>query len=414
LIGSTPLGRHRILFPIWVIVLVIGSYLILKRVEDLHSSTSTLNAISIFLVAMALVQIAVVQIQKNTQTANTELPRELMGMQLPAPAPDIYYIIMDGYGRQDALAEDIQFDNSEFIQKMESLGFYVGRCSQSNYAQTKLSLSSSLNMNYVETYYPEPLDPQRTESHGLEPFVTHPLVRRALERLGYLTVAFETGFDWTEMHDAGIYLAQHPNEGLNGFEALLIRSTAALVISDAAAFVPDLNNPDMLHRDRVLYTLDQLPKLPVTDRPKFVFAHVVSPHPPYVFDAQGNLPAQGKNEARLYREQIEYLNSRLPAIVQEIISESAVPPIIIIQGDHGAPVSSDTTRMQPLNLYFAPRAVQANLYPTITPVNSFRVIFNSVFSAHLPLLKDRSFFSRYQHPFAFEEIPNEDRDCLNP
>lgn len=418
LLAPTPLGRHRVLFPIWMGILGVGSFWILGRVTNLKRSTAALNIISSVLLLMALTQIITGQIQKSAQPETLTLPAELLHARLPADPPDIYYIILDGYARQDALSEDIQLDNSAFIAEMEALGFYAARCSQSNYAQTKLSLSSALNMNYLEEYY-HTSDPQRTESHGLEPFVTNSLVRRVLERLGYVTVAFETGYDWTEIQDADIYFAQKPNleGGINAFEALLIRSTVALVLSDAAVnlpdiLVPDLSNPDLLHRGRVLFTLDQLPDLPATDRPKFVFAHVVSPHPPYVFDFQGDLPDLGNNDVSLYRDQILYLNSRVIPIIAEIIAETDTPPVIIVQGDHGAPISSDTARMQILNLYLVPKTAQTKLYPTITPINTFRVIFNSLFGTNLPLLEDQSFFSRYQNPFNFEPIPNEDPDCL--
>ena len=46
------------------------------------------------------------------------------------------------------------------------------------------------------------------------------------------------------------------------------------------------------------------------------------------------------------------------------------------------------------------------LYPTITPVNSFRMIFNGYFGQNLPLLEDVSFYSNYDDPFSYKPIPN--------
>ena len=61
--------------------------------------------------------------------------------------------------------------------------------------------------------------------------------------------------------------------------------------------------------------------------------------------------------------------------------------------------------MKNLNAYYMPGA---NIlpYPTITPVNSFRMIFNDYFGQDLPLLEDVSFYSSYDDPFSYKPIPN--------
>jgi hypothetical protein len=41
------------------------------------------------------------------------------------------------------------------------------------------------------------------------------------------------------------------------------------------------------------------------------------------------------------------------------------------------------------------------LYDSITPVNSFRILFNLYFGTHFELLKDESFFSTWEHPYQF-------------
>ncbi len=65
--------------------------------------------------------------------------------------PDIYYIILDGYGRGDVLKSVYGFDNEKFYNELENRGFFIARKSNANYAQTTLfSLASSLNMEYLE------------------------------------------------------------------------------------------------------------------------------------------------------------------------------------------------------------------------------------------------------------------------
>jgi hypothetical protein len=91
--------------------------------------------------------------------------------------------------------------------------------------------------------------------------------------------------------------------------------------------------------------------------------------------------------------------------VESIIKNSSIPPIIIIQGDHGPSHFDETTRMGILNAYYFPEA-QPALHPSITPVNSFRVLFNTYFGTEFNLLKDTSYYSEYPYAYQFDIVPN--------
>jgi hypothetical protein len=105
---------------------------------------------------------------------------------------------------------------------------------------------------------------------------------------------------------------------------------------------------------------------------------------------------------------VTYINKRILAIVDLILKDSPKPPIIIIQGDHGpAPFDVIPRRMKNLNSYYFPDNTEG-LYPTITPVNTFRLILNKYFGQQYPMLEDRSLYSAYDIPYNYEEIPN---DC---
>jgi hypothetical protein len=138
---------------------------------------------------------------------------------------------------------------------------------------------------------------------------------------------------------------------------------------------------------------------------------VLAPHGPLVFGVDGSQvyypePVSNADYFRGYRDELAYLNSRLIGVLDRILTDSAVPPIIILQADHGHDLASADDRMAILNAYYLPGDGKDLLYPTITPVNSFRIIFNHYFGGQFDLLKDRSFFSYYQTPFEFKYIPN--------
>jgi hypothetical protein len=351
--------------------------------------------------------------------------------------PDVYYIILDSYARQDALREEYGFDNSAFIDELRARGFYVAECSQSNYARTELSLASSLNYDYL------PLP--GTDASDLTPpdALLHGRVRTFFEDQGYETVAFPTGFRWIEWSDADIY-ARTParfNE-LSDFETLFAETTALRIPLDLGMMSAVSASPNERARERTLNVVKTLKQVPEYPGSHFVYAHIVSPHAPFVFDADGNPvnsassrvmtdegysgvvtrpsralePDSGlidTNATRMtnsdprfgYAGQADFIGKQILEVVDVLLQSSEVPPIIVIQGDHGAPTLNKEERMRNLNAYYLPGIdAEQVLYPAITPVNTFRVILNTYFGQDLPLLEDKSLYSNYGNSGRFELI----------
>jgi hypothetical protein len=360
--------------------------------------------------------------------------------------PDIYYIILDGYGRADALAEFYGYDNRQMIDYLERRGFYVAHASYANYNQTFLSLPSSLNMEHIMPLLGvEPGDDYNYAEHIR--LIRDSALREVLEELGYETVTFNSGFALTRIENSDHYLTprgeagQAPTitslslfgaeVGLNRFEALLVETTLFQPLF--RTLLHETGEPPEFqeHRQRIQFIFEQLPAFAAQEGPYFVFAHVIAPHPPFVFKADGSprpniLPfsysdanhwvwSKGTRSEYVegYREQLIYINSLLIEAIQEILAESDRPPVIIVQGDHGpgayfAWESLENTqleeRMGILNAYYFPGGDRGLLYPTITPVNSFRVLLNRYFGFDLPLLEDRSYFSPWSEPYDFVDI----------
>jgi hypothetical protein len=163
---------------------------------------------------------------------------------------------------------------------------------------------------------------------------------------------------------------------------------------------------------RVLYKFDRIAEIPKINEPTFVFAHMLIPHAPYVFNKNGKYlteeEANRRSETENYIGQIIYLNKKLIVIIEKLLSESSMPPIIILQSDEGpypkkqtiqpkdfklSKVSDKNLRekMRILNAYHLPGANRMLLYKNITPVNSFRIVFNLYFNTNMKLLPDESF-----------------------
>jgi len=211
------------------------------------------------------------------------------------------------------------------------------------------------------------------------------------------------------------------NIGFNDFEQLLLGTIAAKLLFDFPLILNPVqkdrlaeikNNPRASHRERVLYALEKISVIPEEiPGPKFVYAHIIFPHPPFVVDADGS-PLQNSpiDELSAYANQIDYLDRRLLEIVDTLIEKSNPDPVIVIQGDHGATIEYQDLGIDPsnrlgiLNAYYLPahqnklNTPHESLYPTITPINTFRVIFDRYFNGEYGLLDDRSIVGR-QSPY---------------
>jgi len=286
-----------------------------------------------------------------------------------------------------------------------------------------LSISSSLNMDYLQTLDPDYADPQHNSRAALPEYIHHGAVRQYLESLGYHIIAFDSGLTWTNLLDADVFLKFSGRsvefmgmlERINEFESMLLDTSGALLLTDATVKLPELFQPKIglkrMHRERVLYALNKLPETTAIPSPKFVFAHIVSPHFPYVIGPDGEMLDKDINGEVGYVGQVTYINKRIIPILGQIIAGSDNPPVIIIQADHGSVISDPAHRMQILNAYYLPGGGDQLLYDSISPVNSFRLVFNHYLGASYDLLDDLPYFSSYETPFDFSLQEDANSNC---
>lgn len=227
-------------------------------------------------------------------------------------------------------------------------------------------------------------------------------------------VAFDAGFEWTRVTDVDYCLGPGRDplglQSLGEFDALFIKTTAPLAVTDArqkllSPYAEAVNFPYQGHIERQLLILDQLPTVATLPEPTFTFAHILIPHPPHVFAEDGSIEADpGFYGGRLggavnseywrlgYVHEVQSVNGRILQIVRTILAESASPPIIVMQEDTGVyPSGDDSGLLSILNAYYLPGAGSDRIHPTITPVNTFRVIFDLHFGTAYGLLPDRSY-----------------------
>ncbi|HMB23372.1 MAG: hypothetical protein ACM33V_13745 [Chloroflexota bacterium] len=374
---------------------------------------AALNVIVLGLVLMSLGQSNLAGPGGNARRAAAE-NAPLQDLTLPQNPPDVYYFILDMYTRQDLLKSSYGFDNSDFLHALEERGFYVARCSQSNYSRTELSLTSSLNISYLPELDSKFANTESTARSHLWDTLKHNTVRYQLESLGYKTISYANGFPWSELDDADLFLTPPPfSSGMTEFETLFLQTTLARLAQDFGWIDLDQISGQNF-RDRDLLVFDSMPDVARMQGPKFVYVHLILPHPPFVFGPDGKYtnPADFWNEKKLYpgskfkvgyTNQVTFINSRLLEMIDTILAESATPPVIILQGDHGPWLQPNPQHFFILNAYYLPGHTD-ELYPTISPVNSFRMVFNDYFGGGYELLQDKAYYSPVPKLYKFSEI----------
>lgn len=326
----------------------------------------------------------------------------------PGQPPDIYHFIFDRYASDDVLRDHFGVDNSAMRRFLEEHGFYVARGSNSNYPKTGPSLASTFYMDYLDLLQ----DDDRVRGSNWHPIfkmLRDHRVARFLKSRGYDFVQF--GSWWTGTYNNPTADENHPH-GFSEFALLYLTQTALRPVFRA---LPQNTltmrlNWDNAQCQRVAPQVREIKAVgEAHDRPVYVFAHFLLPHGPYGFATDGRCltleESIRRGDRQGYIDQVAYANRIIREIVTTLQSQDGPAPIIIIQADEGpfpnrdygvpwqdATVEELRIKSGIMNAYYFPNRDYGALRPDITPVNSYRVIFNAYFGTSFPLLPDRVFF----------------------
>ncbi len=406
-IGSFRFGSHKSMYTFSFLFLLAG-FIILRRTSKSPVALSKiLTIISSVLILFPLVSVSHFKLRAASSYRDTRnldsYVKELSLSSDKQGGPDIYYIILDRYAGDGILEEFYDYDNKYFSDFLLDRGFYLATGSFSNYQMTSHSLASSLNIEYIN-YLNEEIGDESSDWMPLFSRLEDNTVWRFLKEKGYKYIHFGPKWQPTSNNKyADININYY---ALPEFTSLLLRTTMVLPILNKF----EIAGTRMEKYKRILYEFEKLAEIPYKTEPTFVFAHMLIPHGPFVFDKNGNyitsetLNKMSREEKIL--EQLEFANTKIMQLVDEILERSDTPPIIIIQGDEGPypPTCLDSQfnwtratdselklKLSILNAYFLPGVAGDMLYPWITPVNSFRLIFNLYFGTNLELLPDKNY-----------------------
>lgn len=414
------LGRHRMVLIVWALVAAVALVPAVRRRRVPPRLTAALNVMAVLVVGIALARIVVYESTRRRATDSALATLRVDAEPLPdreplGYAPDIYYFVMDRYPNAMTLREQFGFDNGPFLGALRERGFVVLDEARANYATTPLSLASSLNMEYldrVRTLVGE----DATDTSVTFGLVQDHRVQRLLRQRGYTYVHVGSWWEPTrrsELADVNVTYAFPVSE----FVRELLETTVAWPVFYR------LVDFGQLHRKQVLFKIEKMPEIVALPSPKFVFAHFLVPHPPYVFDRDGKLPTTTqlaeRGERASFIHQVEFVNARLREIVDGILAHSEHPPVIVLQSDEGphlaellgagpeARMDEEIIKMKTyiLNAILLPGISRDALDATHTPVNTFRLVFNTCFGADYPMLANTSYwFADARRPYRYVDV----------
>jgi Sulfatase len=367
-------------------------------------------------------------------------PLHVTPASLAVPPPDVYVLILDGYGRADVLRDLYGFDNP-LPGTLRANGFFVADAATANYAQTALSLASAFNLDYL----PQLGQGRRSDTdsrRGLADLIVGSRFFRAFADAGYRLRVYES--EYSMIRPPGGSDRRRASYHLNDFGYTVFETTAVPALFQAAG-LPRGWLPLQVHRHHLEWTLADLAEnLPTVDaKPTFVFAHLLAPHPPFAVDAEGNLrntraPAlihdgnmwrtiaqhSGDSYRAGYVDAVRYLNDRVTRVVRAIADRPSRPALVLIHSDHGPGLEVEwedpgaTNMRERMGVLLAVRFPQGGapgFGEAATLVNAYRSVINGALKLQLPSLEDRSYFSTRSRPFEYIDVTDRARcrGCTN-
>jgi hypothetical protein len=316
--------------------------------------------------------------------------------------PDIYFFVFDEYTNNKTLKKMWGYDNSQITDWLSTNGFHIPSDTRSNYSFTVFSVSSTFNMDYIDknaggngTVIPNLLKANQSLSNN----ETFSILKKENYSIRFIA-PFNNTIEENGLDHFFDYLVdgQIPGQTLPGSLGITImsglKSGYRPYFKDSMAFNEHLQQKYKSVRltvDKIKETTDSS----TNRKPHFIYGHILVPHVPHLFDSSGKFLSykQSLNMTLYdtYTAQVNYANSLIKEIVEHIKQHNKPNTIIIIEGDHGFrrfPDSLNRYDLPNFSAIYFPDKNYSRLYDTMSPVNTFRILFDQYFQQNFPMLKD--------------------------
>ncbi len=378
--------------------LFLAVFILLCRIKKVSAKITVLfNVVSMVMILVCIMNFASAKIRESNfiKQFPVQAKEVVAPGKVPDNCPNIYHFILDEYPIADSLKAELGIDNSDFINELKSLGFYVPPKTHSNYSMTTQSTSSLLNYRYLTDMELESYTKFKTR-YVLQNLLDNNRMFAFLKKCGYTTVTTPTVATQGKVWKADIQYSA-------GY-----RSTYHMELIGNTPFRVFRHHVDSLLVFNSIMDTRKIVRDVVKDEnicPAVVYSHILSPHDPVCLDADGASIQSGGRSIDLSREEqivcyknhLLGLNKLILQLIRDIQADSKVPPVIIIQGDHGLrwrmlDENQDVSVLRKygnLNALYLPGYDYDKLPDDLSLVNTYRHIFNHYFGADLEILEDK-------------------------
>ena len=397
-------GRYVFILPFSILTLIVLFIYLKKTTKRFERFSTLLNAlliIYILLDASILIWKSKSPRKHNISVQNfSEIQNATISDS--CAKPDIYFLLFDEYAGSKSLKDKYGYVN-EIDTFLRANGFHIQAQSRSNYNFTAFSMSSILNMAYLGNFNSKSVT--ANDYVGCNYLIRHNRVIEFLERNGYEIINYSV-FDLKGKPALVQQFFLPQSEKIISERTFFNRINTDIGWNLYAKFNIPINPKKTFfnhHKNNNVFishiknTVSQgFPK------PRFVYAHLYLPHPPFFFDKNGKLrdPKISFRQAdyfnpAAYIGYLQYTNRRMKDLINTILAKNP-NAVIVLMADHGyRPGTTDPSpadHFNILNAVYFPGKDYKGFYSNISGCNQFRVIFNKLFQQNFPLLKDSSIF----------------------
>lgn len=396
-----PLSHYRYLLSAFLLGIVLLYFYCKRSATAFQKVTLYLNSVFIFFILYDIVVI--------TLPANDHIPPEAQNHALLNAGqgnfekkPDIYFILMDEYSGSKALSTYFNYDNSKFENFLREQGFFVASSPICNYTATASSMASILSMDYLKWL------PSRKENAidyaRANKVISDNNVMQFLKQNGYTLYNYSI-FDIgdqpsrfnTELFSFKIKLITSKTL-VNRMKKDLIWDLLVKLGGKADWIGEKLQHTTKTGNEKIIRLTKALTEESVY--PKFVYAHLMMPHAPFFYDSSGaavninifNTAIDPDKYTRAYFQYLVYTNKVMAGLMNDLLEKTKKQAVIILMSDHGyRSFFVNGNYITPDNIFnavFIPGNDYRQYYDSISNVNQFRVLFNTLFETKLPLLPD--------------------------
>jgi hypothetical protein len=418
---------HPVLLPLWTAATVGGIWWLARRLAVLDRAETFLSLTGGILIGWYVLSIGVAQwrsagaVRKSGLVQRLAQPIPVRPGARGGPRPDIYLIVLDEYANAEVTGHLFGFDNRPFLDSLRRLGFVVPAV-HSNYLHTFLSLPSLLNAAQVAVLSDE-LGRRSLDRTVPDYLVQHNRTVSFLKSQGY-RFAFFPSLSWeATRHSSEADLEFHVSPASNPAGEVTGSGLRQVLVKTSLLKFVDWGSPDLV-RGHVRRTFAGIARMPEVPGPVFTFAHVLNPHGPYLFDRACRpappRPRGGGSQAvaAAYVEQVQCLDRMVLELVTGLLRGSDLPPIILLQGDHGSKslhfdtardvgqisLAAAKERVGAFGAYYLPGPGRGAFEDSVTVVNVMGNVLRSYFGATLPPEPDDMYLSVDAAPLAFKRV----------